>query len=64
MKHYSNLQTRCGKPLILTIYSLFLLWFTPSKVEQLLWGMELQEKEAQTLLKHTGDFFRKNLLTV
>ena len=39
----------------------FLLAFTPSKAEQPPRGMELQEKEAQKRLQHTGNLFRKNL---
>ena len=39
----------------------FKLRFTPGKAEQLLQGMEVQEKEAQKRLKHTGNLFRKNL---
>ena len=35
--------------------------FTPWKAEQPLRGMGLQEKEAQQILKHTGNLFRKNL---
>ena len=37
------------------------LGFTPCKAEQPLQGMELQEREAQKILKHTGNLFRKNL---
>ena len=39
----------------------FELRFTPSKGEQPLQGMELQEKEATKRLRHTGNLFRKNL---
>ena len=39
----------------------FLLAFTPSKAEQPPRGIELQEKEAQKRLQHTGNLFRKNL---
>ena len=39
----------------------FKLGFTPSKAEQPLRGMELQEKEAQKRLEHIGNQFRKNL---
>ena len=35
--------------------------FTPSKAEQPLQGMELQQNEAQKRLKHTGNLFRKNV---
>ena len=35
--------------------------FIPCKVKQPLRGMELQEKETQKILKHTGNIFRKNL---
>ena len=35
--------------------------FTPWKAEQPIRGMELQEKEAQKRLQHTGNLFRKNL---
>ena len=37
------------------------LGFTPSKAEQPLRGMELQEKEAKKRLNHIGNLFRKNL---
>ena len=39
----------------------FELGFTPCKAEKPLQGMELQEKEAQKRLEHTGNLFRKNL---
>ena len=39
----------------------FFFGFIPCKVKQTLRGMELQEKEAQKILKHTGNIFRKNL---
>ena len=35
--------------------------FTPSKAEQPLQGMELQQNEAQKRLKNTGNLFRKNV---
>ena len=35
--------------------------FTPCKTEQPLRRMELEEKEAQKRLQHTGNLFRKNL---
>ena len=37
------------------------LGFTPCKAEKLLQVMELQAREAQKRLKHTGNLFRKNL---
>ena len=43
------------------LFFFFQLGFTPSKTEQPLQGMKLQEKEAQKRLKHTGELFRKNL---
>ena len=39
----------------------FKFGFTPCKAEQPLQGMELQEKETQKKLQHTGNLFRKNL---
>ena len=39
----------------------FYFGFISCKAEQPLRGMELQEKEAQKRLKHTGNLFRKNL---
>ena len=35
--------------------------FAPCKTEQPLRRMELEEKEAQKRLQHTGNLFRKNL---
>ena len=35
--------------------------FTPCKARQPLQAMELQEKETQKRLQHTGNLFRKNL---
>ena len=35
--------------------------FTRCKAEQPLPGMDLQEKEAQKRLQHTGNLFRRNL---
>ena len=35
--------------------------FMPCKTEQPLRRMELEEKEAQKRLQHTGNLFRKNL---
>ena len=43
------------------IYFFFKFGFTPCKAEQPLRGMELQEKEAQKRLQHTGNLLRKNL---
>ena len=43
------------------IFFIFKLGFTPCKAEQPLRGMELQQKEAQQRLNHTGNLFRKNL---
>ena len=43
------------------ICDFFKVGFTPCKAKQPLRGMELQEKEAQQRLKHTGNLFRKNL---
>ena len=37
------------------------LGFTPSKDQQPLQGVALQEKEAQKRLKHSGNLLRKNL---
>ena len=39
----------------------FSLGFTPSKAEEQLQGMELQQKEAQKSFKHTQNLLRKNL---
>ena len=39
----------------------FQLGFTPCKAEQPLRGMDLQKKEAQKRLQHTGNLFSKNL---
>ena len=42
-------------------YYYYQLGFTPCKAEQPLRGMELQEKETQKRLQHTGNMFRNNL---
>ena len=42
-------------------FSFFKLGFTPCKAEQSLQGMDLQEKETQKRLRHTGNLSRKKL---
>ena len=60
--HFIQVLPKSGHLIqVLLFFFFFKLEFIPCKAGQSSQGMELQEKEAQKRLKHTGNLFGKNL---